>query len=172
MSAMGHKRKWCHVRVMSVIPLIVLQNSPTARVSSLWGECQSWCFACSAAISGDRRQIYDIRRELGLRSAGDWHDRWWSFEILSEFSQVQTSSRAPLKPLSRSRSSFRMRFMWANSISTFLRSRRDCWKASVLASARTRSRTSSSMSRVTLRTGPIVHWGLSGQAEQSLLRAR
>jgi hypothetical protein len=49
------------------------------------GSVRAWCFACSAAVSGDRRQIYDIR---GLRSAGDWHDRWWSFEILSELSQV------------------------------------------------------------------------------------
>ena len=28
MSAMGHKRKWCHVRVMSVIPL--KQDIPSA----------------------------------------------------------------------------------------------------------------------------------------------
>src|ERR1700733_10372409 len=57
----------------------------------------------------------------------------------------------PLKPRSRNRSSPRIRFMCANRISTFLRSRRDCWKASVLASARTRSRTSSLRSRVILR---------------------
>jgi len=54
-----------------------------------------------------------------------------------------TSSLAPLKPRSRNRSSLRMRFMCANCISTFLRSRRDCSKASVLASARATSRASS-----------------------------
>jgi len=43
-----------------------------------------------------------------------------------------TSSLTPFKPRSRSRSSLRIRFIWANRISTFLRSRRDCWKASVL----------------------------------------
>jgi hypothetical protein len=37
---------------------------------------------------GDRRQIYDIRRELGVRSGGGWHDRRWSFDILGELSQV------------------------------------------------------------------------------------
>ena len=64
-----------------------------------------------------------------------------------------TSSLAPLRPRSRSRSSPRMRFIWANRISTFLRSRRDCWKASVFANARTLSRTSSLRSRVTLQCG-------------------
>ena len=61
--------------------------------------------------------------------------------------------------------------MCANRISTFLRSRRDCWKASVLASARTRSRTSSLRSRVILRTTAVVHFGFNAQTEQSLLLA-
>ena len=82
-----------------------------------------------------------------------------------------TSSLAPLKPRSRSRSSLRMRFMCANRISTFLRSRRDCWKASVLANARTRSRTSSLRSRVILRTTAVVHFGFKEQVEQSFLLA-
>ena len=51
----------------------------------------------------------------------------------------RTSSLVPLKPRSLSRSSLRMRFRCANRISTFLRSRRNCSKASVLASTRTRS---------------------------------
>ena len=38
----------------------------------------------------------------------------------------RNSSCAPLNPLSRSRSSFRMRLRWANSISTFFLSLRDC----------------------------------------------
>src|SRR6266496_4810102 len=41
---------------------------------------------------------------------------------------------------SRRRPSFRMRLRWANSISTRLRSRRDCSKASVPANARAASR--------------------------------
>ena len=45
---------------MSALPMIVLQNSPMARVSSLWGECQSWCFVCSAAISGGIGGRYTI----------------------------------------------------------------------------------------------------------------
>ena len=64
-----------------------------------------------------------------------------------------------------------MRFMCANRISIFLRSRQDCWKASVLARARTRSRTSSSISRLTLRTMAVVHFGFSEQVEQSFLLA-
>ena len=64
-----------------------------------------------------------------------------------------------------------MRFICANRISTFLRSRDDCWNASVLASARTRSRTSSLTSRVTLRMGAVVHFGFNEQAEQSFLLA-
>src|SRR3970040_1663714 len=52
-------------RHMSVKRWIVLQNSPTARVSSLWGECQSWCFACSAAISGG--SAADIRYSTWTR---------------------------------------------------------------------------------------------------------
>ena len=82
-----------------------------------------------------------------------------------------TSSLAPFKPRSRSRSSLRMRFMCANRISTFLRSRRDCWNASVLANARTRSRTSSLRSRVILRTTAVVHFGFKTQIEQSFLLA-
>src|SRR5438477_5953900 len=83
-----------------------------------------------------------------------------------------TSSLTPLKPRSRSRSSLSIRFIWANRISTFLRSRRDCWKAAVLASARTRSRTSSLRSRVILRATAVVHFGFSKQTEQSFLLAR
>ena len=92
--------------------------------------------------------------------------RFWAVAV------SRTSSLTPLKPRNRSRSSLRMRFICANRISTFLRSRRDCSKACVLASARTRSRTSSSRSRVTLRTAAVVHFGFNEQAEQSFLLAR
>ena len=64
-----------------------------------------------------------------------------------------------------------MRFIYANPISTFLRSRRDCRKASVSASARTRSRTSSLTSRVTLRATDVVHLAFNEQIEQSFLLA-
>ena len=92
--------------------------------------------------------------------------KFWAMAVNS------TSSLAPLKPRRRSRSSLRMRFICANLTSTFLRSRHDSWKASVLASARTRSRTSSSMSRETLRATAVVHLGLSLQIEQSVVLAR
>jgi hypothetical protein len=65
----------------------------------------------------------------------------------------RTSSLAPLKPRSRSRSSLRMRFICANRISTFLRSLPDFWKASVLANARTRSR------KLVEVAGDLVHDG-------------
>ena len=50
------------------------------------------------------------------------------------------SSCAPRGPRSRRRPSLRMRLRCANSISTRFRSRRDCLKASVSASARAASR--------------------------------
>jgi hypothetical protein len=50
------------------------------------------------------------------------------------------SNCTPLGPRRRNRPSLRMRFRCANSISTFLRSRRDCSNALVFASARATSR--------------------------------
>ena len=67
-------------------------------------------------------------------------DRQRSFASRLRFCAVavsSTSSFAPDRPRSRNRSSRWMRFMCANRISTFLRSRRETSKASVLASART-----------------------------------
>ena len=82
-----------------------------------------------------------------------------------------TSSLAPLKPRGRRRSSLRMRFICANLTSTFLRSRHESWKASVLARARTCSRTSSSMSRETLRARSRRAPGLE-LADRAIVRAR
>jgi hypothetical protein len=65
-----------------------------------------------------------------------------------------TSSRAPLKPRHRSRSSLY------------------CWRASVLARTRTWSRTSSSMSRETFRAFAVVHRGLRSHLLQSYMLAR
>lgn len=67
-------------------------------------------------------------------------DRQSSFASRLKFCAVavsSTSSFAPVSPRRRSRSSLWMRFMCANRISTFLRSRRETSKAAVLASART-----------------------------------
>jgi len=58
----------------------------------------------------------------------------------------KNSSRAPLRPRSRSRSTRRMCFMWANRISTFFRSRRERRYLEVLPSARATS----------LRCGPVL----------------
>ena len=83
------------------------------------------------------------------------------------------SSWAPRGPRSRSRPSLRMRFKCANRISIFLRSRRDCSKASVPANDRATSRACSWMSRGTLRDGSFgQHCGLSGHRSQSSLLAR
>jgi hypothetical protein len=51
---------------------------------------------------------------------------------------IRGGSLTPLKPRSRNRSSLRMRFMCANRISTFLRSRRDCLKACTMGTHGTR----------------------------------
>ena len=65
------------------------------------------------------------------------------FAILRKFCAVaanKNSSWAPHRPRSRSRSSFKMRLRWANSISTFLRCRPDLLNASVSAILRATSR--------------------------------
>jgi hypothetical protein len=63
------------------------------------------------------------------------------------------SNCAPLGPRRRNRPSRRMRLRCANSISTFLRSRRDCANASVLARARATSRAASFTSRTITSMG-------------------
>src|SRR5438477_64786 len=139
-------------------PLLVLVFRSLALLPSSEGDYQTTharAYEAHAAIDGGGRQ-----RNLASRL------RFCPIAV------SKTSSLAPLKPRNRSRSSLRMRFIWANRISTFLRSRRDCWKAAVLASARTRSRTSSLRSRVILRATAVVHFGFSKQTEQSFLLAR
>lgn len=66
---------------------------------------------------------------------------------------IKNSARAPLRPRSRRRSSFMMRLRWANSISTFLRSLRDCLHSVVCAMDRATSRAPSWMLRAILRNG-------------------
>jgi len=61
----------------------------------------------------------------------------------------RNSSRAPQGPRSRKRSSFRTRFRWAKSISTFFRWRIEVQCASVLAISRVTSRAASWIERVT-----------------------
>ena len=61
-------------------------------------------------------------------TAGDGGGRQRNLTRRRRFCTVavrSTSSLAPLEPRSRSRSSLKMRFMGANRISTFLRSRRE-----------------------------------------------
>jgi hypothetical protein len=71
------------------------------------------------------------------------------------------------------RPSPRMRLRWANSISTRLRSRRDCAKALVSASARAALRASSLKLRGILRSGALgQHRGFGGQGPQSEVLAR
>ena len=75
------------------------------------------------------------------------------------------SSRAPFGPRNRSRSSRRMRLRCANSISTFLRSRREASHSSSSAMERARLRAPSCTDRVTLRAStPGQHRGFSVQA--------
>src|SRR5512132_3829867 len=107
-------------------------------------ELMLWLLCRHLQGIGGRYKIFEARWAYAAQAAGaiggDRPTYLASFLKFWAVATSRTSSRAPLKPLSRSRSSLKMRFMWANSISTFLRSWRDCWKASVVARARTRSR--------------------------------
>src|SRR5689334_13340517 len=116
---------------------------------------------CSACDVGQARLqlLADSVEEVGDRNewivAGDLQARavdrstyagagvGISFASLRRFWAVaanRNSSRAPVGPRSRSRSSFRMRLRWADSISTFLRSRRDTRPSHDSAIARAISR--------------------------------
>jgi len=146
---------------VGIVP-IVLQNSELSRGGA-------WLKRWRGGVGGFR-----VAFDYSAAHCQRWRALQSSFASRLKFCAVavsNTSSLTPFKPRSRSRSSLRMRFIWANRISTFLRSRCDCWKASVLASARTRSRTSSSRSRVILRAIAVVHFGFNEQREQSLLVA-
>jgi hypothetical protein len=61
-------------------------KTPCRQALVRFWECQGACFACR--VSRDRRQRFDIRRLLGIRSTGGWRHRWRSPDILGEFSQV------------------------------------------------------------------------------------
>jgi hypothetical protein len=104
---------------------------------------------------------------IGMLGGG----RATSFASLRKFCAMAAnvnSNWAPLGPRRRNRLSRRMRFRCANSISTFLRSRRDCANASVLARARAMSRAASFTSRTIRRTGMFgQHFSLSGHARHS-----
>ena len=154
MSAFGGNllQNWLMGRVCARPWVSIL--GPAALFRGLYQTTHAHAYAAYAAIAGGGRQ-----RNLASRL------RFCAIAV------SKTSSLAPLKPRNRSRSSLRMRFIWANRISTFLRSRRDSAKASVVANARTRSRISSSTSRVTLRTTAVVHFGLRAQLKQSFLLA-
>ncbi len=74
---------------------------------------------------------------------------------------INTPSLTPFKPRNRNRSSLRMRFIWVNRISTFLRSRRDCWKDAVLANADAIPHVFIEVASV--RTIAVVHFGFNEQ---------
>ena len=136
-------------------------------------EILPWPFSLpDEGVAGATHRRHLLTRQLRRTgSRGDWRR---TAEELDETPQVLRGcseqhlilySAQAAQP--GSRSSFKMRFMWVNRISIFLRSRRDCWNASVLARARTRSRTSSSMSRVTFRLVLGVHCALSSHRRRS-----
>src|SRR6266567_8320431 len=93
------------------------------------------------------------------------------FEDLVEVSagaSVRNSSLAPNRPGSRSRLSLRMRLRWANSISTFFRSRRGWRYSGVPAKPLATSRAASCTLLGTLRRGcPGQHLALRAHASQS-----
>jgi hypothetical protein len=131
---------------------------------------RDWDFWSSASSPIEGVAVLDTLRAYATQGGAMGGARQTSLAARRRFCAVavsSTSSLTPLNPRKQSRSSLRMRFMCANLISTFLRSRRDCWKASVLARARTWSRTSSSMSRETLRAFAVVHRDLNSHLLQS-----
>src|SRR5689334_544134 len=148
---------------------------------------------CSACDVGQARLqlLADSVEEVGDRNewivAGDLQARavdrstyagagvGISFASLRRFWAVaasRNSSRAPVGPRSRSRSSLRMRLRWAKSISTFLRSRRDTRPSHDLAIARAISRAPSWIERGTLRVDVAgQHWLFRVQIRQSAVLA-
>src|SRR6266576_1395745 len=68
-----------------------------------------------ATVTGASPQIAEVGAGTGISIAS--LRRFWA--VAARWN----SSRAPFGPRNRSRSSFKMRLRWANSISTFFRSR-------------------------------------------------
>ena len=93
------------------------------------------------------------------------------FPIRLKFCAVavsRNSSWAPLKPRSRKRSTFKMRFMCANSISTFFRCRRVLRYAGVFLTSRATSRALSCTERSNFFAGAFgQHCSFNGHAKQS-----
>src|SRR6476659_4585830 len=113
-----------------------------------------------AALRGDQ-----ARFGIGISLAN--FRRFWAVAAR------RNSSCAPVGPRSRRRSSLRMRLRWANSISTFLRSRRDVFPSEDLAITRAMSRAPSWIERGTLRAGLFgQHLDLRAHPSQSRLLAR
>ena len=117
------------------------------------------------ALAPDARDAYATHAMAsggGLATSLARRRRFWAMAA------SVNSSCAPRGPRSRRRPNRRMRLRWANSISTRLRSRHDCSKASVLPSARATSRASSWMLRGILRAGSFgQHRILSRHTAQS-----
>src|SRR5881392_2470487 len=108
-------------------------------------------------VSGASPQVAEVGVGIGISMAT--FRRFWA--VAARWN----SSRAPFGPRNRSRSSFRMRLWWANSISTFLRWQREVLYASVLAISRAISRAPSWIERGIFRAGAFgQHCGFSEQS--------
>lgn len=95
-------------------PIVLKNSSAPARSGRLGVDCSGFLYRSRRA-----------RRGWSLHTVAGASQR----AILRRFcaaAAIKNSSRAPLMPRSRSRSSFNMRFRWANSISTFFRCLCDC----------------------------------------------
>lgn len=124
-----------------------------------------------------RRQDWRrVRLGVGRLSGRPWSGCRYQLASFLRFCAVdakRNSSRAPFGPLSRGRSSLRIRLRCANSISTFLRSLRDTRPSQDLAIWRAMSRAPSRIERGTFLAGVFgQHLGLRAHPAQSCLLAR
>ena len=129
--ASGAINTWPALCERQLLSSILLKNSVLKRgrldrtKAQLADAQQKWRFR-------EGFQRLDLDQEVALAAflvIGVSH-----FAIRRKFCAVaasRNSSCAPLGPRSRNRSSFKMRFKWANNISTFLRCRRECRYAGV-----------------------------------------
>ena len=107
-------------------PLVDEDGMMRYRASKLGDSVEEVCFevlrrrgsaVATMFVSGASPQVAEVGVGIGISMAS--LRRFWAVAAR------RNSSRAPFGPRSRSRSSFRMRLRWANSISTFFRSRRE-----------------------------------------------
>ncbi len=162
---------------MSAYRGILLQNSMVIADGGLFVKF-AVCPLSRSPVEGAAASAHrppTLPQRLHRATSRDW--RWGTAEDLNEPPQVlrgcgeqhfvpraaQASQSKPVEP----ENALHMRKSHLNLLALA----DDCWKASVLASARTRTRTSSLTSRVTLRATAVVHFGFNEQIEQSSLLA-